>query len=204
MVTVVGIGPGHPDYITPAAVKRIGAAEVVIGARRVLDAIDLTNKEVIEVTADISAAMVAIDENKEHNTVVVVSGDPGFYSMLKTIRNKLPEIALDAVPGVSSMQMLFARIGEEWQGVALASVHGRSLDELDNVIKRHKRSCILTDNVHSAPAIARYLADQGITGRVVAGANLSYDEERIVDTTLAELAKLEGFESSVLYIELDS
>jgi precorrin-6B methylase 1 len=44
----------------------------------------------------------------------------------------------------------------------------------------------------------------GITGRVVAGANLSYDDERIVDTTLAELAKLEGFESSVLYIEIDS
>ena len=204
MVTVVGIGPGHPDHITPAAVKRISAAEVVIGARRVLDAVDTEGKEVIEATADISAAMTAVDKNKERNTVVVVSGDPGFYSMLKTIRNNLPEIALDAVPGVSSMQMLFARIGEEWQGVALASVHGRSLDGLDAMIIRHKRSCLLTDNVHSAPAIARYLADKGINARVVAGANLSYDEERIVDTTLAELAKLEGFESSVLYIELDS
>jgi len=203
-VTVVGIGPGHPDYITPAAVKRIGAAEVVIGARRVLDAIDVAQKEVIEVTADISAAIAAIDKNKERNTVVVVSGDPGFYSLLKTIRDRLPEIALDAVPGVNSMQMLFGRIGEEWQGTALASVHGRSLDALDTVIKTHKRFCILTDNVHSAPAIARYLADKGITGRVVAGANLSYDDERIVDTTLAELAKLEGFESSVVYIEIES
>jgi len=204
MVTVVGIGPGHPDHITPAAVKRINEADIIIGATRVLAAIDTRDKRVVDISAGLDGAVRAIEENRKENVVVVVSGDPGFYSMLKTIRDRLPGLHPDVVPGISSIQLLFARIGRQWQDVALTSAHGRTLADLDKTIERHGRICVLTDNIHTAPAIARHLTLRGIDGRAVAGENLSYEDEKIVDTTLAELSKLEGFSSSVLYIEIDS
>ena len=35
-LSVIGIGPGLPEYITPAARKAVQGAEVVIGAERSL------------------------------------------------------------------------------------------------------------------------------------------------------------------------
>jgi precorrin-3B methylase len=36
-LAVVGIGPGSPDQLTQAAVKELGAAEVLVGYRAYLD-----------------------------------------------------------------------------------------------------------------------------------------------------------------------
>lgn len=206
MVTVVGIGPGHPDYMTPAALRRIEAADVVIVGRRLLDSlghvVDLSTKEIHFVTGDIDAAMCAIQENCARNLAVVVSGDPGFFSLLKTIRERLPEIRVSAVPGISSMQALFGLIGEDWVGVDFVSVHGRSFDALGDVLSRKKRVCVLTDDRITGVKLAQYLHNLGVRGRAVAGKNLSYPDQILIDETIEEMSKRDGLESCVLYIEI--
>lgn len=202
MVTIVGIGPGHQDYITPAAVKRIGEAQVIIGGRRALAVVDKTGKEVHEITADIDSVMRVIENNLDRNVAVLVSGDPGFYSMLKTIRTNLPHLTVDAVPGISSIQVLFGLIAQEWQGVTFASVHGRGIDELDKVVGDNEKVCILTDDKITAPVIGRYLTGLGINGRAVVGKNLSYADQELIDTTVDKLTEMDGLGSCVLYIEI--
>jgi len=201
MVTVVGIGPGHPDLITPAAQKIIGTADVLIGGKRLLDSIDTTGKEIFYITGHIDSALKELERNSDKSTVVVVSGDPGFYSILRTIRNRLPHLPVNAVPGISSVQVLFALIAQEWQDVAFTSVHGRSLDELDKVTGHNKKICLLTDDKLTAPAIARHLRERGVGGRAVVGKNLSYPDQELIDTTVEALAEMDGLESCVLYIE---
>ncbi len=202
MVTVVGIGPGHSDHITPAAQKHIETADVLIGGKRLLDSVDTAGKDVFYITGHIDSALEELERCKDKNTVVVVSGDPGFYSILRTIRNRLPDLSINVVPGISSVQVLFAMIAQEWQDVAFTSVHGRSLDEFDKVIGQNKKVCLLTDDKLTAPVIARHLRERGTGGRAVVGKNLSYPDQQIIDTTVDALATMEGLESSVLYIEI--
>ncbi|MBE0446609.1 MAG: precorrin-6y C5,15-methyltransferase (decarboxylating) subunit CbiE [Actinobacteria bacterium] len=202
MVTVVGIGPGHPDYITPAAVKRIGEAQVLIGGKRVLEAVDRAGKEIHEATADIDSIIRTIEDNRDKNTVVLVSGDPGFYSMLQTIRRKSPHLPIDVVPGISSVQVLFSLIAQEWQDIAFTSVHGRAINELDKTIRDNKKICILTDDKITPAVIGRYLAALDINGRAVVGRNLSYPDQELIDTTIDKLAGLGGLEQCVLYVEV--
>lgn len=201
MVTVVGIGPGHPDYITPAAAKRIEEADVLIGGRRVLSSIDVAGKHIHYISADIESAIQVIKENAARNAAVVVGGDPGFHSILKTIRDRLPKIAVEVIPGISPVQFLFGLIGQEWQDVALISVHGRQVDELKEAVGHNKKVCVLTDEKLTAPEVCRYLKSLGAGGRAVVGKNLSYPDQELVDTTVDEIAGMNGLGSSILYIE---
>ncbi len=201
MVTVVGIGPGHPDYITPAAAKRIAEADVLIGGKRVLSSIDVDGKDIYYITSDIKSAVKVVSENADRKVAVVVGGDPGFYSILKTIRDRLPKIAIEVIPGISPVQLLFGLIGREWQDVALVSVHGRTVDELKEVVGHNKKVCVLTDEKLTAPEVCRYLKGFGVGGRAVVGKNLSYPDQELVDTTIDEVAGMGGLGSSILYIE---
>jgi len=202
MVTVVGIGPGNPDYITPAALDCIDRAEVLIGAKRALDSFDIGGKQVHYITADMDAVVKAVKENQHRETAVVVGGDPGFYSILKTLRIQLSSVKVNVIPGISSAQFLFSLIGREWQDVVFTSVHGRMLDEINGLVTNNKKICILTDDKFTAPSVAMHLITLGLSGRAVAGRKLSYPDQELIDTTIDELAKMEGLGSSVLYVEL--
>lgn len=204
MVTVVGAGPGHPDYMTPAAQKHIEAAEVLIGGKRLLDSIDTAGKEVHYITGHVDSALEVLERSHadDKNMVVVVSGDPGFYSILQTIRNRLPDLPVNVVPGISSVQIVFALLGQEWQDVVFTSVHGRSMDALDKMIGQSKKVCLLTDDKLTAPVVARHLREIGVSGRAVVGKSLSYPDQELIDTTIKALAEMDGLGSCVLYIEI--
>lgn len=201
MVTVVGIGPGHPDYITPAAARCIKKANVLIGGRRVLSSVDVEGKDIHYITSDIESAVKVVRENADRKVAVVVGGDPGFYSILKTIRNRLPELNIKVIPGISPVQLLFSMIGCEWQDVTLVSVHGRPVNELKEAIVRNRKVCVLTDERLTAPEVCKYLKGLGMAGRAVVGKNLSYPDQEIIDATVNEVAGMAGLGSSVLYVE---
>ncbi|MCL6472078.1 MAG: precorrin-6y C5,15-methyltransferase (decarboxylating) subunit CbiE [Firmicutes bacterium] len=202
MVTVVGIGPGHPDFITPAAVKCIKDADVLIGGKRALEAVEKAGKQTYLVTADIDDTLSAISDNRDREVAVLVSGDPGFYSLLKAIKKGLPELPIKVIPGISSVQMLFSAIAQEWQDVQLISVHGRPINELDSLIKRTNKICILTDEKLTADKVCRYLQSSGFNGRAVVGRNLSYPDQEVIDKTIEEIAAMQSLGSSVLYVEV--
>lgn len=202
MITIVGVGPGHPSYITPAAIDCIDQAEVLIGGKRLLQAIGTSCKEVYFITGNIDEAIEVIENSADKETAVIVSGDPGFYSILKTIRERLPDLPVKVIPGISSVQLFFSLIGQEWQGVVFTSVHGRSIDVIDKALKDKGKICILTDDKVSVPEIGKYLHNYGLKGRAVIGKNLSYKDQELIDTTIDKLIEADVVGSCILYLEI--
>ena len=80
-IRVIGIGPGSPDSLLPAAAKAIDEAQVLVGGRRALGQyakIDGSQKT-FPITGDIPAVLAFIrQELAEHDVGVMVSGDPGY------------------------------------------------------------------------------------------------------------------------------
>ena len=60
-------------------------------------------------------------------------------------------------PGISSMQLALARLGEPWEGVTFASAHGRDIGDVIETVRTHPRVLALTDYKHPPQAIARAL-----------------------------------------------
>ena len=134
---------------------------------------------------------------------VVYSGDAGFYSgargLLPLLREK--DIPAEVLPGISSVQMLSARLGRPWQDWELVSAHGTECDVV-SAVTRGKPAFFLTGGALGPGEICARLRSAGLGGLpVTVGENLSCPGERIVSGTAEELAGQSFASLSVLLAE---
>lgn len=203
-IIVAGIGPGHPDYILPIVSKTIQNADLVMGYSRALESVNELNENTWNITT-LDSAMKKIREWEEGTIVLVVSGDTGFYSMLTWLKNVFTTIPVKALPGISSLQYLFARLGLVWQDAALLSLHGRESEWLEKV-RNLDVVGLLTDKQHTPQWIANELIIANLSDRVITiGENLSYENEKITTFIPEELSKLEeSFSMNVVLVQRSS
>ena len=100
----------------------------------------------------------------------------------------------EIIPGVSSVQLAFARIGRTWNDACFMSLHGRTgrLAALIRKVRDHEKVAVLTDNSNNVKLIARRLLDEGLKGRkVYVCENLSLDKERIREFDVSSLLKVQ-------------
>ena len=186
---IIGLGPGHPDYILPIAKREIEAAEVILCGVRHAESFDISGKQMLFIgkgtpLSELLAEIAKVYRTKK--TALVVSGDTGFYSMLSYTKKVIPEKDIVCIPGISSLQYLFAKLGETWQDARLMSLHGRNQD-LATAVKENGKLGILTDKSNNTAFIAKTLAAAGLTNSTIyVGEDLSYPNEKITRLTVAE------------------
>ncbi len=160
-IRIIGVGPGHEDYITPAAKKAAETADLLVGSQRSLKHFLYLKKETLIIDRDLPGL---VREIKKHQTdkrvAVLVTGDPGFYSLASYLKKYFPRTHLELMPGISSTQVAFARIGRSWENVRFISVHGRPLNKLLPVIENYGTVAVLTDNINTPKVVADYLKDK--------------------------------------------
>ena len=202
-IIVAGIGPGGKDFISPAASEKISAAKFLLGGRRALADFARDGQETFPITRDIDAAIDFIRDKLElGNVVVMVSGDPGYYSMLDTLRKNFPPTLIEVVPSISAIQLAFAKISLPWHSATLLSFHGREPSSEALKFSAGKVLGLLTDAQHNSATISRRLMDCGWSSSslVTVCDRLSYPDEKIFTTTLAEAAQSEAVSHCVLIV----
>ncbi len=189
---IIGIGPGTEDYLLPIARKEIENADCLVGAKRLLLLFTHLKKEKIYLEGHFKDAILYIKKNRAKKKIaVLVSGDPGLYSFLEQVKKSLKKQSYEVIPGISCLQVAFAKIGESWNDAKIISLHGRSLGNLACQVKASAKVFLLTDPCFPPDKIASYLLSRG-TGnrRAVVFENLTYPHEKIVYTDLKKLNKM--------------
>jgi len=178
MIYIVGLGPGHKDYIMPKALEIMKKVTVIIGFRRAIDSLDfIDNKKVyINKISDIDQ-FICYEENKHNDISIVASGDPTFYGITNYIKSKTA-LELEVIPGISSFQYLTCKLKLPWNNAYLGSLHGRSEEFLEK-INNNKLSIWLTDKENNPAMLCKVLHDAEIKCKVIIGENLSYEDEII-------------------------
>jgi precorrin-6y C5,15-methyltransferase (decarboxylating) CbiE subunit len=130
-----------------------------------------------------------------------VSGDPGFFSYSKLIVDKLGVEKCEVIPGISSIQMAFAKIGRTWNDACFMSLHGRS-GKLASVVKKitdNEKVAVLTDNANNVKLIAKKLLETGVKERkIFVCENLSLEEERIREFDVSSILKIRVSDLNVI------
>ncbi|NMC33081.1 MAG: precorrin-6y C5,15-methyltransferase (decarboxylating) subunit CbiE [Veillonellaceae bacterium] len=201
---IAGIGPGSPDYILPAAWRAIERATVLVGGQRALDSFARPDQLTYAVGGDMAGLLQFIREQLAgHDVVVMVSGDPGFYSLLELLRKQFPSGSLQVIPGLSSFQVAFARIGLPWQNARILSAHGRQPDPAALVYTEGAILSFLTDGKNNPARIAGWLLECNwpAQARVWLCKNLSYENETILSAPLADALQVQGFDSCVMVVK---
>ena len=201
---IVGIGPGAPDYILPAAQRAIAQAEVLAGGRRALDSFARPDQLTYAVGGDMAGLLQFLREQvATRDVVVMVSGDPGYFSLLETLRRHFPAENLQVIPGLSSFQVAFARIGLPWQNARVLSAHGREPAPAALAYTEGAILSFLTDGKNNPARIAGWLLEKGWPGQadVWLCKNLSYENEAILSVPLVDTAQVGGFDSCVMVVK---
>lgn len=200
-IDVLGVGMGGAGTLTFEAAGALEACDCLIGAPRLLEALSRFGKAAF---AEISPERIVgtIADHPEYRRVAVaMSGDTGFFSGTKRLLPLLAGHRVRVLPGLSSMQVLCARLGTTWDDVRAISLHGRAGSAVPDVL-RYGRVFVLTDG---ADALRRVCADLCAAGlgdaRIAVGQRLSYPDEAILMGTAATLCDAECAPLSALLIE---
>ena len=203
-IIVAGIGPGAREYVVPKSLKAIENAKVLVGGSRALADFAREGQKTFAIKADIKAVMNFIGEElKQNDVVVMVSGDPGYYSLLSSLRKNFSIEQIKVIPGLSSMQVAFAKIALPWQEASLLSFHGRVPKDEDLVYVKGRIIGMLTDNKFNSGRIAEYLIERGWdkNARAYICSRLSYPDEKIACLSLEEAQTKEIVSHCVMIVE---
>ena len=201
-VTLASLGGGWENTMTAECAAALKSAGCILGAQRLLEHLP-------QGCTDNRIAAVKPQElldgilRQSCDCAVVYSGDAGFYSGARGLLPLLEERQIPArvLPGVSSVQLLSARLARPWQDWDLVSAHGTDCDPVA-AVSAGRPAFFLTGGALGPGEICRRLTQAGLGALpVTVGENLSAPEERVTSGTAAELAG-RGFPSlSVLLAE---
>lgn len=165
-VTVVGLdGAALP----PGAAQALAGAQVVVGAPYQLANVPVpASARVLE--------LAELDGLQDTPTVVLASGDPGFFGIVRSLRKRgLRPVVL---PARSSVARAFALLGRSWDDVAVVSAHGdRPLRRVVNVCRAHPAVAVLTGPGAGAAEIVAGLG--GWRRSVLVAEDLGGPDERV-------------------------
>jgi cobalt-precorrin-7 (C5)-methyltransferase len=205
-IYVIGIGPGTEEYLLPVARKEIEASDCLIGGKRALRLFRHLHKEEVPLEGNFEKVIpFLLKEREKKKIALLVSGDPGLYSFLNTISRFLKREEYAVLPGISTAQIAFARIGEGWEDATLISLHGRKAEDLARKVRESSTVFLFTDQNFPPQGIAAYLLENGVENRrAIVMENLTYPDERIVDADLDLLTQMGGFGLCVMIIKKEA
>lgn len=198
-IYIIGIGPGSSEYLTKKAIDTVKSSDYTVGSTRAIDLFnDVNNKLAFNVKDLLDKLEKGVDLAIEGNTVSILStGDPGFSGVLNTVLRiandkNFPKEKIEVIPGISSLQLAAARNHIQWDNANVMTFHGReNIEDILKVINNGKTTIALPSK--KVRDMAQFLLDNGVNEnrQVVVCERLSYDDEKIVQSTLKDIASSE-------------
>jgi len=211
-LTGVGMGPGDPELVTVKAVRvlqeaalvvvpvmsadEVGRAEATVRAhvthdrvQRLVFALDDRGGVTPErEQAWVAAADVVADALQDKGSVAFATiGDPNVYStftyLADVVREQLPDVEVDTVPGITAMQDLAARSGtvlcEGTESLALLPLTA-GIEAFEEALT-HFDSVVAYKGGRQMAEVRRVLALHGRLHTAVFGAALGLPDEQLGD-----------------------
>jgi precorrin-6Y C5,15-methyltransferase (decarboxylating) len=158
---VVGIGEDGLDGLTPATRAVVEAAEVILGGDRHHDLSGNITAERLSWPSPFNAMIETIRGLKGRRAVILVTGDPLWFSVGARIGRAIPASEIVYHPQLSAFQLAAARMGWSMPDVETLTVHGRPVEQMIAFIQPDQRLLILTTGSDTPGKIARFLTDRG-------------------------------------------
>ena len=198
-IYIIGIGPGSSEYLTKKAIDTVEMSDYTVGSTRAIELFDdVQNTIPFNVKELLDTLEKGVKLAVNGNVVSILStGDPGFSGVLNTVlrlsdENGFSRQNIEVIPGISSLQLAAARCHIQWDNANVMTFHGReNIEDILPVINNGKTTIALPSR--KVKDMAQFLLDNGVESdrKVTVCERLSYPDEKIVTTTLDEMASSE-------------
>jgi precorrin-6Y C5,15-methyltransferase (decarboxylating) len=209
-VTVVGVLGDTLDTIPEQAVAALRDMTAVAGGNRHIkawrdwetrtrqaDPSGAAERDVREILISDDAAAFArevagaatADGPVPARVVVLASGDPGFFGVLRSLCEVIDREHLLVLPATSSVSAAFARLGLPWDDAVVVSAHGRALADAVALLRSARKAAVLTSPDQPPEAVGKALAAWGAHPDLVAVCSrLGCVDESVTELDLDSLA----------------
>lgn len=195
MITVIGLDGSALD---PAASAALAAATLVVGGARQLAAAQPPPEAAVVEVGPLAPALAAL-AGHHGDAVVLASGDPGFFGILRSLRER--GLACAVRPAVSSVALAFARAGLYWDDAQVVSAHGRDPRRAVNLCRAHPKVAVLTGPGCGPAELGAALA--GWQRRLVVAEHLGTPAERVTTCQPAEAVGRDWDDPNVVLVLAD-
>lgn len=164
-IKVIGVGPGGAMHLTPAAVEAIKGSGTLIGGKRHIDSFAAGGHEMLVLTSNFQEMLEIIRSRRESGVAVLASGDPGMYGILKFLLKHFRPGDIEVIPGISSVQLAFARLSMPWDDAVILSAHGRPAEKVADLALQAGKAAVLT-GTDGTPEKVFQLVRRGNAGKI--------------------------------------
>ena len=158
---IIGIGEDGMDGLSTRAQKLVGEAEVIVGGDRHHSLAPNVTAERIAWPSPFNAMIEEIKSHKGRRVVVLVTGDPLWFSVGARIIRGIPNEEVVFHPQLSAFQFASCRMGWSLADVETLTVHGRAAEQIIPWFAPDQRMLLLTKDASSPGTVARLLTERG-------------------------------------------
>ena len=193
-ITVIGL---DGSALSAEAGGLLEEAALVVGGDRHLEALGVEPGHAVALKGDLSEALDRIGAAAEP-VVVLASGDPGFFGIVRLLAGRFGRENLRVMPGVSSVALAFAHAGLPWDDAVTVSAHGRDPRHAVNVCRAHPKVAVLTSPEFGPAELAREL--EGWERAFLVAERLGEPDERVVRGGAAEISIMDWRDPNVVLV----
>ena len=158
---VIGIGEDGVDGLSPQARRVLAQAEVIIGGDRHHQLSENGDAKRIKWPSPFDALIDVMRSHKGQRLVVLVTGDPLWYSIGARILKAIPAEEVTFHPQLSAFQWASVRMGWSLADCETVTVHGRADSQILPHLAPGVRMLVLTQNTETPQALAQMLVERG-------------------------------------------
>ena len=189
-LTVVGIGEAGMETLSPAARRAVEQAEVIIGGDRHHNLAPGVTAERLSWPSPFDAMIDVIRSYRGRRIVILVTGDPLWYSVGARLLRAIPGEEVVFHPQLSAFQWAACHMRWSLADVETLTAHGRPAEQLVAHFWPGARLLVLSPGAEGPGAIARLLAAHGYGASPMSVlADLGGPQEARVDGTAAAWAE---------------
>lgn len=179
MLTVAGAGTGSIEQLTVGVYEKLKSADRVLAFGRIGGSFSTIRSDILTVSR-VEEVLQHLP-SEEEDLLLLASGDPCFFGIIELLKRN--QVKIDHIcPGISSMQYLASRLDLSWHDATFLSFHGRELKSDFS----SKKYFILTDRINNPDVISDFFYQGGCRGKILAGYQLSYPDELIIEKKIGE------------------
>jgi len=179
---IIGIGEDGMEGLSPQARKTLQDAEIIIGGDRHHALSADVSGDRIAWPSPFDAMIDRIKSYRGKRIVVLVTGDPLWYSVGARITKGIPASEVRFFPQLSAFQWAACRMGWSLADCETVTVHGRSDTQILPYLAPGVRMLVLAQNADTPAALAALLTNRGFGGsKMTALAHLGGVGEQIFE-----------------------
>lgn len=190
-IYILGIGDDGFEGLSRHAQALLQEAGLILGPPGLIDRLKhLPNAK--EITPlDLEKLVERLEEEKGQRKIVLLThGDPLFFGTARYLCDRLGKERFEVVPHVSSMQLAFARVKENWDEAYLTNLATQPLQRVVEKIRTAEKVGLFTTAEITPAVIANSLLQSGIDYfHVYVCENLGAKDERVTRGMLEDIAR---------------